>query len=244
MYDSEYLMRRHTMKTTSRIALVCCIGMPVSLIACIWFIVTDGLGFSALISLVCTAGFGGLFAWNNKRFHTQCGNPRLLLPYILPTHIASMAEAKQLIQKHMYLFSATNGCLYGYWKDKKAVRLTVFFENQQDNSQNPNYYTELYQESTCQILEGPHVPPESRKDAGHSEIRIFLIVTPKKSDALSQLLQNNAYHTLSPREGMLQAALVLQEQNLIISAFYGDHFGDAKKYEYAYNFLAGLFSKE
>ena len=71
---------------------------------------------------------------------------------------------------------------------------------------------------------------------------LSLIHIYQDSPALAHCMSRNAYHTMAVREGAMTAALILSEQKLVVSAFFGDHYGDAKKYDCGCALLSELFA--
>ena len=75
-------------------------------------------------------------------------------------------------------------------------------------------------------------------------MRLNLIVVRHSSDGLASYLSNNACKTMRRVEGILNAALVLDEQKLMVPVMWGDTtVSDINKYEYCIKELLSLLGK-
>ncbi|RGX55186.1 MULTISPECIES: hypothetical protein [Anaerotruncus] len=237
-YGELFTARKRIMDGMVRKSILCCVGIPVSFVLSMGLMIAYGFARYWYFALACTVLLTVLFIRGNQRFRARGGNAPELAPYVLPTAVASKDEARGILARHAVLFETANNCAYCYIKRERPIRFLLLSPETFEE----DAYRETYQEAICQILEGPNLPSEVRSDKGHSELRIHLILADQDSPALAHCMSRNAYHTMAVREGAMTAALILSEQKLVVSAFFGDHYGDAKKYDCGCALLSELFA--
>lgn len=237
-YGERFTAYKQIMDRTARTSAVCCIGIPILFVLAMGLIVAFGFRRYWYLALAAMALLALLFFRSSRSFKERGGNSKTLEPYTLPTEVSSPGGVLNILSERTELFETDNSCSYCFLRDQRPVRIMLF----PISSFDPDTFRETYQEAICQILEGPRVPSDVRADQGHSELRIHLILAERRSPELEDWLSQNAYHTMSEREGAMTAALLLSERKLLVSAFFGDHYGDAKKYYLGCGLLQRLFA--